>query len=142
MTRVREAVATDAQPLAVLSAQLGYPADPATIEKRLRDIGRHDGVVLVALGENDAVRGFAHVVPLHFLIVEPFVDLAGLVVGETSRGLGVGKALLAGVETWSRRHGFASVRVRSNVIRERAHRFYLREGYAENKRQAVFVKRL
>jgi hypothetical protein len=34
------------------------------------------------------------------------------------------------------------MRVRSNVIRERAHRFYLREGYAEKKRQAVFLKQL
>jgi hypothetical protein len=32
--------------------------------------------------------------------------------------------------------------VRSNVVRRDAHRFYLREGYAEQKRQAVFVKRL
>jgi hypothetical protein len=32
--------------------------------------------------------------------------------------------------------------VRSNVIRERAHRFYLREAYAERKRQVVFEKPL
>jgi hypothetical protein len=32
--------------------------------------------------------------------------------------------------------------VRSNVVRERAHRFYLREGYVERKRQVVFDKTL
>lgn len=34
------------------------------------------------------------------------------------------------------------MRVRSNVIRERAHRFYEREGYARIKAQAVFRKQL
>jgi hypothetical protein len=34
------------------------------------------------------------------------------------------------------------MRVRSNVIRERAHEFYKREGYAEKKRQVVFEKSL
>jgi hypothetical protein len=34
------------------------------------------------------------------------------------------------------------MRVNSNVVRERAHRFYLREGYTERKRQAVFFKQL
>ena len=49
--------------------------------------------------------------------------------------------LLAAAEAWAREHGFASMRVRSNILRERAHRFYLREGYIEKKRQAVFLKR-
>ena len=139
--RIRSATGDDVEVLAALSCQLGHPANAGDIARRLRGIEKHDaGVVLVAVGEKDAVCGFAHAVPQHFLIVESFVELAGLVVAEDSRGRGVGKALLAAVEAWSREHGFATVRVRSNVIRERAHRFYLREGYAEKKRQAVFVK--
>lgn len=49
---------------------------------------------------------------------------------------------LAATEAWTCEQGFASVRVRSNVLRERAHRFCLREGCIEKKRQAVFLKRL
>jgi GNAT superfamily N-acetyltransferase len=64
-----------------------------------------------------------------------------LVVSETARGQRVGSALLAAAEAWAREQGFASMRVRSNIMRERAHRFYLREGYTEKKRQAVFLKR-
>jgi len=45
-------------------------------------------------------------------------------------------------EQWARVHGFALMRVRSNVVRERAHRFYEREGYARVKTQAVFRKAL
>jgi GNAT superfamily N-acetyltransferase len=50
--------------------------------------------------------------------------------------------LLAAVEAWARERDFSSVRVRSNVLRERAQRFYQRKGYIEKKRQAVFLKRL
>ena len=41
---------------------------------------------------------------------------------------------------WAREHGFGSILVRSQVMREDAHRFYLREGYAQTKTSAVFSK--
>lgn len=138
---IREAATADAEALALLSGQLGYPADAATIVRRLGDIAAR-GVVLVAVDPQGAVCGFAQVEPRRLLIAEPFVELAALVVSEEARGSGAGAVLLAAVEAWTRDHGIASVRVRSNVLRERAHRFYLREGYVEKKRQAVFLKRL
>ena len=141
MTIIRAATSADAEALAPLSGQLGYPADAATIAQRLDDAAGR-GAVLVAVDTRGAVCGFAQAEPRRLLIADPFVELSALVVDEAERGSGVGAALLAAVEAWSRGHGFTSVRVRSNVIRERAHRFYLRAGYAERKRQAVFVKRL
>ena len=141
--RIREAGAADADALAPLSAQLGYPADAATLAQRLVDIAaRRAGVVLVAVDANDMILGFAQAEPRRLVFTEPFVELAALVVDESARGHGVGVALLAAVEAWARGQGFDRVRVRSNVVRERAHRFYLREGYAEKKHQAVFEKRL
>ncbi|HEX5353216.1 MAG TPA: GNAT family N-acetyltransferase [Rhodanobacteraceae bacterium] len=140
MTGIRAATPADAEALAGLSGQLGYPADAPAISRRLARVDR--GVVLVAVGRQGAVCGFAHAAPRRLLIADPFVELAGLVVDETARGSGVGAALLAAVEAWAREQGFASVRVRSNVVREHAHRFYSREGYIEKKRQVVFVKRL
>ena len=137
---VREAGVDDAAALARLSGQLGYPADAAAIARRLRDIAAHDaGVVLVAQIEG-AVAGWAHVLPQHRMEHDANAELAGLVVDENVRGAGVGAALLRAAEAWTREHGHVDLIVRSNVIRERAHRFYLREGYAEKKRQAVFVK--
>lgn len=143
MYHIREATAKDTGALAALSGQLGYPADAGSIARRLDAIARHAaGVVLVAESGDGRVLGFAHALPQQFIIADSFVDLAGLVVGDPERGAGIGAALLAAVEAWTRAHGFASVQVRSNVIRERAHRFYLREGYTEEKRQKIFVKRL
>lgn len=136
--RVRAATPADAEALASLSGQLGYPADVPTILRRLAQVER--GVVLVALDAEGAVCAMAHADPRHLLITEPFVELEELVVDEAVRGAGAGAMLLAAVEAWAYEQGFTSVRVRSNVLRERAHRFYLREGYIEKKRQAVFLK--
>ncbi|HLI17488.1 MAG TPA: GNAT family N-acetyltransferase [Rhodanobacteraceae bacterium] len=143
MTTIRAAARTDAEALARLSGELGYPADTLAIGRRLGEISAHHaGAVLVAVDAQGGVCGFAHARPERSVITDPFIDLAALVVAETARGAGVGKALLAAVEAWARQQAFTTIRVRSSVVRERAHQFYLREGYVENKRQAVFLKQL
>jgi GNAT superfamily N-acetyltransferase len=142
MTTIRVATADDADELGKLSGQLGYPADAATARRRLETVAsRHAGVVLVTVEPQGGLGGFAHVEPRYPMIADPFAELVALVVSEAARGQRVGSALLAAAEAWAREQGFASMRVRSNILRERAHRFYLREGYIEKKRQAVFLKR-
>jgi len=139
---IRAATTDDATALAVLSGQLGYPADAAAVLRRLDGVvAHHAGVVLVVVDPQGRLGGFAHIEPRRLLIAEPFAELAALVVSETARGQRVGGTLLAAAEAWAREQGFASMRVRSDILRERAHRFYLREGYLEKKRQAVFLKR-
>jgi GNAT superfamily N-acetyltransferase len=138
--RVREATPADAEALASLSGQLGYSVDVPTMVHRLARV--EGGVVLVALDAEGLVCAMAHAAPRRPLVAEPFVEIAALVVDEAARGSGAGAVLLAAVEAWAYEQGFTGVRVRSNVLRERAHRFYLREGYIEQKRQAVFLKRL
>jgi GNAT superfamily N-acetyltransferase len=83
-----------------------------------------------------------HVQVGHTLEMSPTAEIAGLVVDEASRGDGMGEALVHRAEAWARERGVAVMRVRSNVIRERAHRFYDRLGYERVKRQVVFKKRL
>ena len=140
---IRPARSDDAAALAELSTQLGYPAVADTLSQRLERV-RDEGVgeVFVALDAHARVLGWTHVVPRLHLEESPFAELAGLVVGEGARGAGVGAALLSAAEQWARARGFAHFRVRSNVVRERAHRFYLREGFVERKRQVVFDKTL
>ena len=142
MTAIRAATHADAEELAKLSGQLGYPADAVSVLRRLDGVAAHHaGVVLVAVDAQGALSGFAHVEPRNLLIAEPFAELAALVVSENVRGKRVGSALLGAAEAWARELGGASRRGRSNILREHAHRFYLREGYTEKKRQAVFLKR-
>jgi GNAT superfamily N-acetyltransferase len=140
---IRPARSDDAAALAELSTQLGYPAAADTLSQRLARVrGEGVGEVFVAADAHGRVLGWTHVVPRLHLEESPFAELAGLVVGDGARGAGVGAALLSAAEQWARGHGFAHFRVRSNVVRERAHRFYLREGYVERKRQVVFDKTL
>jgi GNAT superfamily N-acetyltransferase len=88
------------------------------------------------------VVGWIHVFAAHRLESGPFAEIGGLVVGEEARGRGVGKRLLAAARSWAFERGIRELRVRSNVLRERAHRFYEREGFARSKEQAVFVQSL
>jgi GNAT superfamily N-acetyltransferase len=142
-TAIRAATHADAAALALLSGQLGYPADAAAIARRLDGIAAHHaGEVLVAEADGGVLVGWAEASLQRHLVHDARGELAGLVVAEDARSLGVGTALLRAVEAWARERGLGELIVRSNVVRERAHRFYLREGYAEKKRQAVFCRRL
>lgn len=53
----------------------------------------------------------------------------GLSVGSPSRGIGVGRALLTGVETWAREHGVERLELGVFASNERARRLYERLGY-------------
>jgi GNAT superfamily N-acetyltransferase len=139
---IREAIDGDAAAVASLSTQLGYPADVATMRERLRRVQAHCvGCVFVAV-DGDVVVGWTHVVERFHLEEALFAEIAGLVVDEAVRGVGVGASLLRAAESWVRERGYDRLRVRSNVIRARAHRFYEREGFVECKRQVVFDKYL
>jgi len=140
---IRTADADDVAALADLSTQLGYPADASTMRRRLLDVREAGaGEVFVAVDSDGRIVGWTHVVARVYLEDEPFAELAGLVVDVDARGRGVGAILLRTAEDWASAQGLARVRVRSNVVRERAHGFYRREGYVESKRQVVFDKTL
>ncbi|HXM07220.1 MAG TPA: GNAT family N-acetyltransferase [Candidatus Acidoferrum sp.] len=120
-------------------AQLGYPNDAATIERRLISRGSDSCVLLAQRGER--ITGFIALQILESLLSGEMAEIAALVVDETQRGHGTGVALLRAAEAWAHQRGFRHIRVRSNVIRTDAHRFYQREGYAPVKDQRVFEKR-
>jgi GNAT superfamily N-acetyltransferase len=136
----REATASDAAALAALSTQLGYPTQPGEAAERLSALGSA-GTVLVA-EENGAVLGWIHVCWVQFFQSPPFAEVGGLVVDEASRGRGAGKLLLEAGARWAAERGCRKLRVRSNVVREDAHRFYEREGFRRIKTQAVFDREL
>jgi GNAT superfamily N-acetyltransferase len=140
---IRRAKSADAPQLAVLAGQLGYPATEAQIRKRLREIKPpFQNAVFVADSAKDGVIGWLHVSKEPLLEVEIRAEVNGLVVADGQRSLGAGAKLLAAAEDWARKHGCKSMSVRSNVIRERAHKFYERNGYEHYKTQKSFRKPL
>jgi GNAT superfamily N-acetyltransferase len=140
---VRPAVAADAPTLAALSGQFGYPATGEAISRRLAAIiDDPDATVLVAQAGDGAVVGWVHVRTLQLLQRDACAEIGGLVVDEGWRRRGIGGQLMAAAEDWARRQGVGLMRLRSNVVRDDAHRFYRRLGYADSKTSLLFTKAL
>jgi GNAT superfamily N-acetyltransferase len=141
--RIRCAKSGDAARLAVLSGELGYPATPSEMKSRLSRLTRaSDNAVLVAENDKRKVIGWLHASVTHLLEVPLRAEVNGLVVSEGQRSKGAGAELLQAAERWARSKKCVSMSVRSNVIRERAHRFYERHGYEHYKTQKAFRKTL
>jgi GNAT superfamily N-acetyltransferase len=139
--KIRRAKSADAAPIAELSGQLGYPTTPAEIAQRLRHIkpASHHAV-LVAESPERKVIGWLHVSVSPLLETQLRAEVNGLVVSGEERSRGTGALLLSAAEQWARKRGCKSMSVRSNVIRDRAHQFYLRHGYEHYKTQKAFRK--
>ena len=141
--KIRRAKGSDATRIAVLAGQLGYPATAAQMRERLHGIQpASEHAVFVAESGKEGLIGWLHVSKTPLLEVEIRAEVNGLVVAEGQRSLGAGARLLAAAEDWARKHGCKSMSVRSNVIRERAHKFYERNGYEHYKTQKSFRKPL
>jgi GNAT superfamily N-acetyltransferase len=141
--KIRRAKRSDAPRLAELAGQLGYPSTAAQLRQRLRAIQPpSQNAVLVADSSKDGVIGWLHVSKEPLLESEIRAEVNGLVVADGQRSLGAGARLLEAAEDWARKHGCKSMSVRSNVIRERAHKFYERNGYEHYKTQKSFRKPL
>lgn len=141
--KIRRAKKADAPRLADLAGQLGYPATPAQLRERFRRIqpaSQH--AVFVAESAKVGVVGWLHVSRQPLLEEELRAEVNGLVVADGQRSLGAGARLLAAAEAWARKRGCKGMSVRSNVLRERAHKFYERNGYEHYKTQKSFRKPL
>jgi GNAT superfamily N-acetyltransferase len=138
---IRRAVIDDAGAIAALTGQLGYPVDEDEQARRLAPIlASERDAVFVAPGEDGQPIGWIHVQQRLLLEGSDQALIAGLVVAETHRSAGVGRELLGAAERWAAEHGMTSIRVLSRVERERAHRFYEREGYTLVKTSRNFEK--
>jgi GNAT superfamily N-acetyltransferase len=141
--RTRRARPGDAEQLAALSGQLGYPATTEQISKRLRNLvpgSQH--AVFVAETSDSGVIGWIHVSVDYLLESDVRAEVNGLIVAEGKRSSGAGAKLLGTAEEWARMRGCQGMNVRSNVIRERAHKFYEGQGYEHYKTQKAFRKAL
>jgi GNAT superfamily N-acetyltransferase len=140
---VRPALLADAEALAALAGELGYPATPELVEARLAAILAGPGhAVLVAESIPGEVVGWIHVFGARRVESEPFAELGGLVVREGHRGRGIGRRLVEAARRWAAVRGFSTLRVRTSVVREEAHRFYRGLGFELAKRQSVFSRAL
>jgi GNAT superfamily N-acetyltransferase len=138
---VRDIQVADASAAAQLSAQFGYAVDAAVMQRRIETLDRNLRAVLVACS-NGGVIGWIDVCEVHHLQSGAYAEIGGLVVSDTCRSKGIGAQLVAAAERWACDRGLNRMVVRSQVAREAAHRFYLREGYRRTKTSVVFTKEM
>ena len=141
-TRIRLARPSDAMQLAELAGELGYPTTAKEIRQRLgqlRPAAIHAVFVADVAGK---LIGWIHVSRNYLLESAVRAEVNGLIVSSAARSQGAGKQLLRAAEEWARKQKCTGVNLRSNVIRDRAHAFYLREGYEHYKTQKAFRKLL
>jgi len=125
-----------------LSGQLGYPMSIRDIQSNIRELMiTRDHVAFVALW-NEKVVGWIHAFRGLLLESNPFIEIGGLVIDEDHRGKGIGKELVEKIKEWCLEKGFQTLRVRSNIKRIEAHKFYLNLGFTEIKEQKVFQMQL
>lgn len=139
----RTAGLQDADRLAVLCEQLGYPATPAPVLRRLEAIqAARDHAVFVSLDASGQANGWVHVYVRQLLLVDRHAEIGGLAVLAEHRGCGIGRLLMERAESWARDKGCLAVHVRSGVERVQAHCFYKAIGYEQIKTSRLFWKEL
>jgi (aminoalkyl)phosphonate N-acetyltransferase len=137
---IRRLTVDDAEAAAELSSQLGYPSSPGDLRKRIEELSHTtDRVAFAAVVDGQMVGWIDAAMERHLQYAASAV-IGGLVVREEMRGHGVGRRLCIEVEEWARSQSVPLVRVRSQIKREDAHRFYLRDGYRQVKTSLVFEK--
>lgn len=138
--QIRRLAADDAEAAAELSGQLGYVCPAGDLRDRIEELSLAPDRVAFAAVLDGQIVGWIDAAMERHLQSPASAVIGGLVVREDTRGLGVGKRLCLEVEEWARSRSVPLVRVRSQIKREDAHRFYLRDGYRNVKTSLVFEK--
>ncbi len=126
---LRPATADDAEAIASLFTDEGYPAGPSDIEARLTRFTPPDGAVIVAEHEG-AILGFVacHALP-RFEHGDVILRILALVVDAGARERGVGRQLIADAERIGASLGAAFVELTAGHHRPDARHLYESLGY-------------
>jgi ribosomal protein S18 acetylase RimI-like enzyme len=126
---LRPASVADAERIAGLFTEEGYPAAASTIGARIERFTGNDGQVLVAEDAGE-ILGFVavHVMP-RFEHDDTIARVLALVVDAGARGRGVGHDLMAAADEIARQAGAAFIEVTAAHHRPEARHLYESLGY-------------
>jgi len=139
---IRKIIENDAAAISSLSTQLGYKFSIEQTLLQINAINNSNNDIAYAAVDDNKITGWIHVFYTLRLECASYCEIGGLVVDEVFRGKGIGKMLIEQVKPWCRDKNCALLKVRSNVKRTDAHRFYEHSGFMVIKQQRVFEIRL
>jgi len=125
----RVATAADAERIAALFTDEGYPAGTSNIVQRLERFGPPGGAVVVAESGGDVLGFIALAIVPRFEHDDRFVRILALVVDAGVRERGLGRLLIAEAERIGREHGATSIEITAGHHRPEARRLYEALGY-------------
>lgn len=138
---LRSASPMDADDVASLLTELGYPCDRSDALERIGSIIDNDRQVLVVARLAGVVSGL---IALDFMYYLPLgthtCRVTALVVTPEAQGRGLGRQLLREAERRARSGGAARIELTSGSQRADAHAFYKACGYSDGTLR--FIKRL
>jgi GNAT superfamily N-acetyltransferase len=137
---IREARREDWPAVGELLAELGRPDVRGTDEETAaregfeRYLERSDAVLLLAERDGRVLGLLDMEYRSRLNFTTPQAWIPDLVVAEDARSAGVGRSLLSRAEELARERGCWGMALESATWRERAHAFYVREGWADTGR--------
>ena len=139
--KVRQATPEDAEALATLAnAFNGTAVTAADVQVRLAVSRRHELVYLAVDNEQPAGFVCAQVYD-SICYIRPMAEVTELFVSDSHRRRGVGRALLAQVETDLAARQVNEIRIETHATNVSARKLYLASGYNVTEQQ-VLVKKL
>ncbi len=126
---IRAAVASDAERLASLLTDEGYPAGASDLGDRIERFSSQESRVLVAEAGGEVIGFIAfHLLP-RFETDERFVRIVALVVDPGVRERGIGRLLMTEVEAAARAEGASFLEITAGHHRPDARNLYESLGY-------------
>lgn len=129
---IRDAESDDAQAIAGLLGDLGYPATSEFVLAKVRTLGQRAYDRILVAEKNGKVVG---VLSLHIMLLLHHKDnlcrISALVVSLDYRRQYIGRRLMEMAEAYAKAHKCFRIEITSNEKRADAHAFYVSCGYAE-----------
>lgn len=140
---IRSTELDDAESVTLLCKQLGYTTSKQEVQERLKLLKEdQEHVLYIAHLPNELIVGLIHVYIWNSLLIGRRAEIDALIVHTDYRGHGVGHLLIQHAEQWAKEQGCDTIQVRSNTVRQQAHRFYEKVGYVPIKTQLMLDKAL
>jgi ribosomal protein S18 acetylase RimI-like enzyme len=128
---LRPAQVADAEQVASLMTELGYPSTAVGVKDRLHDsLNSRTSCCVVAQGDNEVIGLMCAELMPYFPTGSTICRVTSLVVSSRHRSRGVGERLAAAASAFAREHTCSGIEVTSAERRVDAHGFYQRLGFA------------